>query len=139
MLLFLTLDHKNEIEKTANGRDGKYLQIEQNIIDGVDDCVSKSELTEDEINSASRMPNYFDILQSLGFNRSDYLILQTMTSHGVHGSWTSLIYDYLDEEDGKLVLNFISNKTNDIQYSIVIFKVLNALHSYIKYQTYHSQ
>jgi hypothetical protein len=42
----------------------------------------------------------------MGYNRYFYVAAQGMGSHHVHGTWSALLFHYIEEQDGRLPYRF---------------------------------
>jgi hypothetical protein len=51
------------------------------------------------IAAAGRMPNLNKIIEELGYQQLLYIVGQGIGSHHVHGTWSSLLFHYLEETE----------------------------------------
>lgn len=125
---------KKQISENIEKRDGNILVIEQRMLKSIENCVGLSELSEQEINDAKRLPDFANMCDDLNFTDVFYTAIQRMGSHAVHGTWSDLIFNYLRHEDGKrLYPRDHDSDTQDVQFIVVIHVVLDAMKSFLNY------
>lgn len=113
--------------------DGQSLVIERRMLESINRCMTLSGLTEAEILEAKRLPNIAAMIADLGHPRLMYVALQRMGSHHIHGTWSSLLTHYLEEENGSLLLRDHDCETHPSQFVIISLFVLSAVASYVDY------
>ena len=127
---------KKEIEKNISERNGEMLFIEKRMLDSIDTCVESSQLTEDEILQAKKLPNLRDMHQDLAFHDLFYTVTQRMGSHAVHGTWTDLFCHYLEKgESGKLTLRDHDVRPHENEFILVSLFIVDTLREFIMYRS----
>lgn len=125
---------KKQIEKNIENRNGEILVIEQRMLNSIKECVELSGLSEQEISDAKKFPDFSSMLNNLGFSDIFYTAIQRMGSHAVHGTWSDLIFNYLQHDDGqRLYPQDHEIDTQDVQFITVIRLVLGAMKSFLNY------
>jgi hypothetical protein len=64
-------------------------------------------LTEAEISSAKKFRDVAAVIEGLGYDRLFYVVGQRIGSHHVHGTWSSLLFHYLEEQEGEELFSFV--------------------------------
>jgi hypothetical protein len=80
------------------------------------------------------MPDLASMLSVIGFDRLVYVTAQKIGSHHIHGTWSSLLFHYLEEEpsgSGAFVPRGHDSPTHESQYLFVPLAVLQALAAYV--------
>lgn len=130
------IEFRSQIEHKISER-GKELPIEKRMLASIARTIARAGLTEQQIRDAKRIPNLESILSAVGFEPLIYTVIQRMGSHGVHGTWTSLLVHYLEEQesDGNitLVLRDHDCSTHINPFMLVPTLVLEALGQYIEH------
>jgi hypothetical protein len=90
------LEFKGHIETNIAER-GEIIPLETKMLRSIENTIMASEMSEDAISNAKKLPDLAAIVQSLGLGRLIYVAAQKMGSHHVHGTWTSLLMHYLEE------------------------------------------
>ncbi|MBN2267218.1 MAG: hypothetical protein JW725_02650 [Candidatus Babeliaceae bacterium] len=125
---------KKQISGNIENRNGNILVIEQRMLKSIKNCIDWSELSEQKINNAKKLPDFATMCEDLGFTEVFYTAIQRMGSHAVHGTWSDLIFNYLRHEDGKrLYSRDHDSDTQDVQFIVVIHVVLDAMKSFLNY------
>jgi Family of unknown function (DUF5677) len=93
------LELKASIEQAIATRGGVTLPIETRMLASIDKHISASGLSTAEIASTSNLRDLAAIIQGLGHDRLFYVVGQRIGSHHVHGTWSSLMFHYLQEHD----------------------------------------
>jgi len=125
---------KRQIEENIRNRGGETLVIESRMLQSIQECISLSGLSEQEVNDSKPLPDFAAMFQDLGLNDLLYTAIQRMGSHAVHGTWTDLVHNYLRHDTGQ---GFRPRDhdidTEDVQYMVVSQLVLMAINSFVKY------
>ncbi len=128
------LDFKHRIKKNISNRGGDTLIIETRMLDSIQNCITLSGLSEQEINDAKRLPDFASMCRDLDLDDLFYAATQRMGSHAVHGTWSDLILNYLSYEDGQ---GFHPRDhdvdSQDVQYIIGSRLVLAAMVDFLNY------
>lgn len=90
---------KGEIETRIASRNGAVLPIERRMLDSIGRCLTTSELTDEQITNAKKLPDLASMLDTLGRDKLAYVVGQKIGSHHVHGTWASLLFHYLEQDD----------------------------------------
>ncbi len=121
-----------EIQGNITTREGnRVLVIEERMLKSIKRHMALAGLTEVDIAATKKLPNTAAMLCDLGQDRLMYVVGQRIGSHHVHGTWTSLLMHYLEEEDGSLVLRDHDCDTHPNQFVTVPLLVLTAMDAYI--------
>jgi len=124
---------KKQIAGNIANRNGVILEIEQRMLNSIDKCIELSELSEQDINDAKRLPNFYSMCNDLKLGDLFYTAIQRMGSHAVHGTWSELVANYLRYENGKFHLRDHEIDTQDVQFIVAIRLVLGAMKYFLKY------
>ena len=73
--------------------------LETRMLGSIERMFVASEMTRQEIVKIKKLPNLAAMMGSIGWPRLQYVILQRIGSHAVHGTWPNLLTDYLTESD----------------------------------------
>lgn len=126
------LEFKKIIETEINDR-GQPIQIEKKMLQSIQNHVNSSGLSESEIAESKKLPDMASMIDSLGYDRLMYIVIQRMGSHHIHGTWPSLRLHYLEEKEGVLRPRVHYCKTHVNQYVFIPLLVLKAMKSFIEY------
>lgn len=124
---------KEQIDGNIQNRDGNILVIEQRMLDSIQSCLGLSGLSEQEVNDARKLPDLASMLNNLGYGDVLYTSIQRMGSHAVHGTWSELVFHYLEYENERFYPRDHDIDTQDAQFIVVIHLVLGAMESFIKH------
>jgi hypothetical protein len=138
---FLISGLKNDLELEKNikekikERNGKVLEIEKRMLESIDRGIHLSEIDRKDFDNYKRFPTFETRLKDIEHISEDlsHTVIQRLGSHHVHGTWTSLLTHYLDDNDGELNPrdNLVSIHVN--QFISVSLEVLEMLKDYIRY------
>ncbi len=125
---------KTQIEKNIANRNSEILEIEKRMLKSIQKCVVLSQLSEEEVNKAKKIPDLAKMFEDLGMPTISYTAIQRMGSHSIHGTWTDLILTYLtyDDEQGFSPRDH-NCETQDVQFVQIIHLVLDAIKGFICY------
>ena len=73
------------------------------------------------------------MIEDIGHDRLAYIVGQKIGSHHVHGTWVSLWFHYLEEEDGIVHPRDHNCPTHINQYAYVPLVVLDSIAAYVRY------
>jgi len=124
---------KKQISENIANRNGNILEIEQRMLKSIDRYIELSELSEQDINNAKRLPNFYSMCDDLKLGELFYTAIQRMGSHAVHGTWSELVANYLQHENGRFHPRDHEIDTQDVQFIVVIRLVLGAMKYFLKY------
>jgi len=125
---------KEQIEQNIQNRNGSILVIEQRMLDSVQNCINLSGLSEQDVSNAKKLPDFANMCKDLEFNDVLYTAIQRMGSHAVHGTWSELVFNYLQyEDDQRFYPRDHEIDTQDAQYIVVIHLVLGAMEYFLRH------
>jgi hypothetical protein len=131
------LEFKERIEADIVNNGGQTLPIQTRMLSSIDRHITASGLSQEEIRSAKKQRDIASILDSLGYDRILYIVAHKIGSHHIHGTWTSLLYHYLEKSEN--TENFIFAPSGDFhdtsinQFMFIPIIVLNALQTFVRY------
>ena len=118
---------KSEIETRIASNDGAVLPIERRMLDSIGRCLATSDLIEEQIAAAKKLPDLASMLDALGRDKLAYVVGQKIGSHHVHGTWPSLLFHYLEQdEDGTFRPRDHNVPTHVNQYVFIPLMVISA-------------
>lgn len=127
------LELKDEIERNIQQRGGDTLEIERRMLASIGRCVTSSGLTEKQIHAACRLPDLRSMYTAIG-REPLYLVNQGLGSHEIHGTWTDLMFHYLEpDETGGLALRDHRSRPDERQFVMSSILILEALSSFVTY------
>lgn len=104
------------------------------MLDSIQESLNLSGLSEQDVNNAKGLPDFAQICKDLEFSDIFYTAIQRMGSHAVHGTWSDLVFNYLQHDDGqRLYPRDHEIETQDVQFIVVIRLVLAAMEKFLKY------
>lgn len=125
---------RKDIERRIAQR-GHTLNIETRMLASIASTLAHSGVTEAAIQSTPKLPDYATMLRELGNDPLAYTVYQRIGSHAVHGTWVSLLVEYLEtNEDGELALRDTID-TNLNLYLAAALSVLDALDAFARFIT----
>jgi len=126
---------KAHIEENIKNRNGEILAIEKRMLKSIQKCIDLSQLSEQEIRDAKRLPSFDKMFEDIELSDRLYIAIQRMGSHAVHGTWSDLIFNYLkqDNNDQRLYPRDHDVDTQDAQFITVIRFVIAAIKSFLSY------
>lgn len=127
------LQLKKDIKSNIDINNGKIFPIEQRMLKSIENYIKRSELTDEEINSAKKMPNFNSILDDIGGSQIGYTVLMKVGSHGIHGTWPNLLKYFIKLDNDGVRPRDLGDVTHLNQYMIVCVYILNACKAYIQY------
>jgi len=95
---------KSEIEFELSIRDnienrGEPTPLEARMLASIERHFQAANLTREEVKSTKKLPALATMIDAVGHRRLDYIVLQRMGSHHIHGTWPSLLLHYLTKSD----------------------------------------
>ena len=127
------VEFKKSINDKIKERGGEKLEIEERMLNSVDNYIKKSELTEEQISGAKKLPDLASMINVVGKDRLAYIAGQKIGSHHVHGTWVSLWFHYLEEKDGIIRPRDHNCATHVNQYVYIPLVVLDSIKAFIEY------
>ena len=124
---------KEEIKKNISNRNGSILVIEKRMLESIQNCLKLSELSEQEVKDAKKLPDFAQMCKDLKLYDNFYTAIQRMGSHAVHGTWSELVFNYLKHEDGHFFPRDHEIETQDGQFVTIIRLVLGAMEAFLRY------
>ena len=125
---------KTEVEKNIAER-GSSLPIEDRMLASIANYVLMSGMTELEISKTSKQPDLRSMMRDLEMNDLQYVIMQGLGSHHVHGTWSSLLLHYLKPNFEALTLELRDHECMADQntYAATAMMVLTANRDYLNF------
>ncbi len=124
---------KEQIDGNIRNREGNILVIEQRMLDSIQNCLSLSGLSKQEVTDARKLPDLASMFNDLGYGDVLYTSIQRMGSHAVHGTWSELVFHYLEYEEERFYPRDHEIDTQDAQFIVIIHLVLGAMESFLRY------
>ncbi len=93
------LEFEKEIAANIEANDGTQTPLEGRMLASIQRHFDAAGLTRDEVYSSKRLPDLSAMFRDIGWSRLQYVVLQRLGSHAVHGNWPSLLSDYLEQTD----------------------------------------
>ena len=130
------LEFRELIEGNIVARNGEEFPIEKRMLKSISNSIAASQISEDEIRDARKLPDIASMLETVGLDRITYVVSQRIGSHHVHGTWPSLLVHYL--EKSKKQENYFSPRGHDCtthinQYMYIPLGVMRALLTYVQF------
>lgn len=124
---------KNKIIQEITLRGRKRLVIEQRMLNSIERTIASTGLSETAIHSVKRLPTLSTMIGD-GMDELLYIVGQTIGSHHVHGSWTSLLIHYLEADEHDLFHpRDHSCETHVNQYVYIPLIILHAIKSFLQF------
>ena len=130
------VEFKATIDANITSRKGDALPIETRMLASIDNHIKSAGLTESTVLDAKKLPDMAGLLSAIGFNRLMYVVGQRLGSHHVHGTWSSLLFHYLEESPAgsrEFVPRGHECATHVNQFVFVPKMVLGAMSAYVRY------
>ena len=127
------IEFKAKIKSNIELRGGDQIAIEKRMLNSIGNYIEKSELSEEEILNSRKLPNLAQMIEVIGHDRLAYIVGQKIGSHHVHGTWVSLWFHYVEEDDGVVHPRDHNVPTHVNQYAYVPLVVLDAIAAYIQF------
>lgn len=128
------IELKQKIYKNIQNQDREATPIEKRMLKSIDRTIKTAETTEEAIKACANKLNVADIVESIELNRLIYVANHKMGSHYVHGTWPSLLFHYLEEQNGEFVArnNNVSVKANQlVMTSLIVAKSVTAFSDFV--------
>jgi hypothetical protein len=104
------------------------------MLDSIQNCINLSGLSEQDVKNAKKLHDFAQMCKDLEFNDGVYIAIQRMGSHAMHGTWSELVFNYLQHEGGqRFYPRDHEIETQDGQYIIIIRLVLGAMESFLRH------
>jgi hypothetical protein len=91
------LEFEAQIYSNIDNRGGEKLALEERMLTSIENNFKAAGLSRNEVSASKRLPNLAVMFESIGWSRLQYVVLQRLGSHAVHGNWPSLLMDYLED------------------------------------------
>lgn len=128
---------KKLIEKRIESNDGEMSALEERMLVSVENQIRVGQLDEKQIWGSKKLPSIESMMKSIGDSSLDYVVMQRIGSHHVHGTWSSLLTHYLqvDEKDEgeEIDLSYEEHAPNIFQYISIARYVLKAIEDYANF------
>jgi hypothetical protein len=92
-------EFENQIREHITRRRGRPTAIEKRMLTSIQRHFDAAGITRENARSAKRLPDLATMIESVGYERLDYVILQRLGSHHIHGTWPSLLMHYIESSD----------------------------------------
>jgi hypothetical protein len=125
---------KDNIEANVRSRNGQMLVIEKRMLAAIARLLDLAQLSEDDVRSTKRLPDFASMLNFLGHDDLSYTVMQRLGSHAVHGTWPDLLFHYIELENDTFVLtdNVIrAEGTEFVASSTVVLEAVAAFARYV--------
>jgi hypothetical protein len=126
---------RQHIDDNIASRNGTRYPIETRMLGSIQRTIDLSGLSEQEVLSMKKIPDFSAMCRDLNFDDLIYTVLQRMGSHAVHGTWTDLVANYLQFENGRFYMRDHCVPTRAIQYIGVSLIVISSIRATINYVT----
>jgi Family of unknown function (DUF5677) len=93
------LEFERLIRSNIERNGGESSPLEDRMLTSIDNHFLAAGMRKIEVKNAIKIPNLASMFDSIGWSRLQYVILQRLGSHAVHGNWPNLLVDYLAETD----------------------------------------
>lgn len=77
-------------------RGGDRQPVEERMLASIQRHFDAAGLTREDARIAKKLPDVATMIESSGYDRLDYIVLQRLGSHHIHGTWPSLLMHYLE-------------------------------------------
>lgn len=125
---------KDQIEKNVAERDGATLVIEMSMLTSIQNLIDSTGLTENQIRKTKKLPDLCSMCRDLDLSEEFYIGFQRMGSHEVHGTWNSLINNYLrQDEQGEYCLRDHDVQPHESQFTAIPLILLDTLEVSLNY------
>jgi hypothetical protein len=125
------LEFRTVIESNVVRRGGTPTAQEARMLRAIGKALRESGLTEGEIRAEPRLPDMYQMLEQLGYDRPYYVAVQRMPSHAVHGNWSDLVTGYLNVDSEPIRPRSSHAVPSPGQYVGIAVIVLPALIDYV--------
>jgi hypothetical protein len=109
------------------------MPIEELMLRSIGRTLDWAGLKELDLPRFQKLPPLDQLMNEVGFNRALYVVTARMKAHDVHGTWTSLVTNYLVREGDKFSISAEEIAPRAIQYIGVSLLVLQALSAFAQY------
>jgi len=92
------LELENQIRKKSSNR-GELIPLEERMLASIGRSFEAGDVTREDISLSKGLPQLSQMLEALGSDRLEYTVTQRIGSHHVHGSFMSLLTDYLERDE----------------------------------------
>jgi hypothetical protein len=125
---------KNHILTSISERGGEIWVIEKRMLASIEEFITSTGLTEKLIKETKPLPNFETMCANIGLPERNYIAIQRMGSHEVHGTWTSLRTNYLrQDEQGKYHVRDLDVPPHENQFMDTPIMILDTLAKFIEF------
>jgi len=122
---------KKQVLDNISKRDDSPLVIEQRMLASIQRFIGQSQLVEAQILRLKPLPNLSSMCCDLKQEDLFYTVFQRMGSHAVHGTWTDLVRNYLQQdEDGTWRPRDHNVRTEDTQLAAISLLAIEAMKAF---------
>lgn len=125
---------KDQIQARIAERGGEILVVEERMLRSIDRCIELAGMSETDVRSTKKMYDFATICRNLQLSPEAYVAIQRLGSHAIHGSWTDLVFHYL-EENGKGGFEVRDSPVGpEVNHLVAVsLEVLSTLEEYLKF------
>ncbi len=131
------LEFKARIQANVAANGGISSPIEARMLKSIARHIDASGLAVDSIKAAKKQRDLAAMIDGLGFDRLLYIVAQKIGSHHIHGTWSSLLFHYLEKRDDAGAFAFgpsaPSCDTHINQFMFVPRIVLHAMRGFVRH------
>jgi hypothetical protein len=127
------LELRKEVENNIKERENTPLAVEKRMLESINRTIKATKLTEEKIVSFKKLPSVASMIDDIGYGRLTYVVSQKLGSHAVHGNWVDLYFNYLREDDDRLIPRDNDVPTDIKQYLHISLVVLDSMKAFIEY------
>jgi hypothetical protein len=113
---------------------GFKIELESRMLRSIQNSISTSQMRVKSIRSTKKLPDLATMMKQAGLDDLNYVIVQRIGSHYVHGTWTGLLVQSLEpDKDGNPILKdrFNPPHPNQLMHSSLL--LLLALRSFLSF------
>jgi len=125
---------QDQIRARIAERGGRVLVVEDRMLKSISHCLSLTGMSEADVRSAKKMYDFNAICRDLQLSPEAYISIQHLGSHAIHGTWTDLLFNYL-EPDGAGAFNIRDNvvRPEATHLIVVALEVISTLQEYLEF------
>ncbi len=123
----------DQVKSRITDRGGRDWIVEDRMLKSIAQCIELAGMTEDEVRSSKPLHDFFSICRDLDLPPEGYIAIQSMGSHTIHGSWTDLLFHYLEVDGGTFEIRDNNVQPHVNYLAVVSLEVLRTLKEYIAF------
>lgn len=123
---------KEVIDANITERGGEVLVIEERMLRSIERVASRAGTSVKQAAEAKQLPDFASMCRDLEYPGLLYVTIQRIGSHAVHGSWSDLLFHYIEQqEDGSFAMtDTVDSVPHPNQLSVSALLVLDALRAH---------